>query len=940
MAFNSISGTSNSSVSKGIGGLVSGMDTDELVTGMTADIQNKIDKQLQEKQKTEWQQETYRSLTKAMSEFNNKYFSSTSTTNITNPDFFSSYILNNPDVSSKYVSLSGAIEKANNVKVNQILQLAEKAKYNREIDMSQRMTGTLDTDKIKNLSGSTLTFYLDGITKDITLDDIDNSTDLASQLNEKLREAFGTRATNLYKTTDNHYVLKEGNRYFKANEDGSYINDSSGNAQEEPISDASQLTQIYRDAVQVSTDSNGIQFKLTDKSSTFALHNASTASILGAEKGALKVEAGTSGKKLEIDLGAVSVLSGSKLEFTIDGVKKTVDLGNDIHKGNLGNILDRRFKEMGLSDVTVSVADGKLTLDGGTKIISIDGASGGQYKDAVILGKATNGILDRLYNNGSKNVTTSLNPSQSSPALTKDQLAENLSGLELSFTIEHEEKDGSKVIKNKTIRLGTVTDMADLEKQLNEKLKNAFGEDTVIAKVEDGNISFTSEKETIKIQTFQADVFSNDKEGIIGINAGTSSKLNLNMSLSEIVDGYDKVESAEQRKLTINGVDIEIELHDTLSSIMQKVNHSGAGVTMTYSPMTGKIMMESNNTGALEKIAIGNDKRTTSAVEEMLFGVGKNDGRTKIEDGKNSRAVLTIDGTEMTVERASNNISIDGMNMTFKEVYKNDETSGATALPALDFNVSTDTDKVVENIKGFVDAYNAIVKAVSDEINTRHDRKYPPLTDAQREEMTDSQIEKWEAKAREGLLYQDTALSGVLSQLRLSLYQSVDGVTGFITDCGISTGDYADNGQLKIDETKLRKVLTENPSMVVDLFTKQSDIDFIAEPKTAADTEDVAVRKKESGLMVRFQDILQRAVGTGSVKGTLLQMAGLEGDRTNDDNTFTTRLEDIDDKIDDLKKELASAQERYWSQFTALEKYINQMNQQSSAILGQFGYSQ
>lgn len=940
MAFNSVSGTSNSSVSKGIGGLVSGLETDELVKGMTADIQNKIDKQLQEKQKIEWQQETYRSLTKAMSEFNNKYFSSTSMTNITDPSFFSSYILNNPDISSKYVSLSGSIEKANNVKVNQISQLAEKAKYDNNIDVSGRMTGVLDTANIKKLSGSTLTFYLDGITKDVTLNDIGNSNDLETQLNNKLGEAFGTRATNIYKKTDNHYVVKENNKYYKANEDGTYINDSSGNPEEDTtITDTNQLTQIFQNAVQVSTDGDALQFKLADKSSTFALHTASAATLLGVDKGALKVEAGTSGTKLEIGLGGVTALSGAKLDFTIDGVKKTVDLGDDITIDNLGTILSRRFTDLGITGVTVSVdrTNRKLTIDGGTKTISIDGASGGQYTDTVVLGKETNGILDELHNNNSKNVTTSLNPPQPSNSdLSKDQLAQNLSGLELNFTISHEEEDGSTVTKSKTIRLGTVESMEDLENQLNEKLKNAFGKDTVKAEVdENGKISFTSEKETIKIQTFQADVFSNDIEGIIGINAGTSSKLNLNMSLSEIVDGYGKVENAKDRKLTINGVDIEVELHDTLSTIMQKVNHSGAGVTMTYSPMTGKVMMESNNTGALEKIEFGAAERDDSVLEKILFDVDNYAAHHK--DGKNSRAELIIDGTTMIVERPSNNISIDGMNMTLKELYNTDT---ASPLDPLTFNVTTDTDKVVENIKGFVEAYNAIVKGISDEINTRHDRKYPPLTDAQREEMSDKQIEKWEEKAREGLLYRDTALNGVLSQMRLSLYQSVDGVDGFITDCGISTGDYADNGQLKIDETKLRKVLTENPSMVADLFTKQSDIDFIAEPTTPADTEDMATRKKESGLMVRFQDILQRAVGTGSVKGTLLQMAGLEGDRTDEDNTLTTKMEDIDKKVKDLKKELASAQERYWSQFTALEKYINQMNQQSSALLGQFGYSQ
>ena len=92
--FSSVSGSSSSkssSVSKGIGGLVSGLDTDTLVENMTAGTQNKIDRQKQEYQKVTWKQEAYRTHIKGLMEFNDKYFSYTSSTNITDPSFFESY---------------------------------------------------------------------------------------------------------------------------------------------------------------------------------------------------------------------------------------------------------------------------------------------------------------------------------------------------------------------------------------------------------------------------------------------------------------------------------------------------------------------------------------------------------------------------------------------------------------------------------------------------------------------------------------------------------------------------------------------------------------------------------------------------------------------------------------------------------------------------------
>lgn len=915
MSFSSVSGTSATSVSKGIGGLVSGMDTDELVTGMTSDLQNKIDQQLQEKQKIEWQQETYRTLIKGVSEFQSKYFSSTSTNNITKASFFEAFVQNNLSETSKYASLSGSLKNAGSISIEQITQLAETAKYSNQVDVSEKMHGKLGD--VTKLSGSNLTFYLDGVTKTIKLDDIHDESDLQNQLNKELEDAFGKRTQYnkdqlaVYKN-GLHYMVKDGDAYYKVDKDGNYLGangnvvSSKDEAAAVAVNNLDDWKFAEKGAVQVKVDNKGLRFQLTDNSSTFAIHSGSGANILGVEDGVLKIDAGTSENKLEIEIGAgLRALSGATLNFTVGGNKQSVTLDDIKSLNDLTKQLNSK-----LSGVSANVVEGKLILDGKGDKISIDSAK----SDVTVLGKKSDGILSPLSVNG-KSISTSINGFDKN----KDIIT-NLSGIELSFNV-----DGT----TKTIRLSDVTDTSNLQEQLNAKLQNAFGKGTVTAKVDDkGKITFTSGKE-MTIRNFQTNVFSNDSEGIIGINGGTSSKLNLNMSVSDIA-GYDKIQASNQRNLTINGIDIEIGVHDTLNTIIQKVNQSDANVTMSYSPMTGKVSLETANTGSTEKIVIGKDG-APSNLEKALFDVG---GNVTYTQGKNSKALITVDGKTMQMERASNSISINGMDLQLKSTYNVDNSEAA-----LTFDVTTDVDKVVENIKGFVEDYNAVIKSITDEINTRHDRKYPPLTDAQKEEMSDAQIEKWEAKAREGLLYKDTALSNLVSSLRSSLYQKVDGVPGFFTDCGISTGDYKSNGQLVVNETKLRKVLNENPSMVIDLFTKQSDIEFIAKPTTAADVEDMALRRKESGFMVRFQDVLQQAVGTGTVKGTLLQNAGIENDRTESENTMSKKLDSIEDKVKALQKKLVSARERYWKQFTAMEKYLSQMNQQSASLLSQFGYS-
>src|SRR5690554_6788771 len=90
----SINSLYGSSVNKGFGGLMSGLDTDELVKQMTAVTRNKINRQYQAKQKLLYRQEAYREVSKKLLAFSDKYFSfaAGSKTNILSPSFFASNI--------------------------------------------------------------------------------------------------------------------------------------------------------------------------------------------------------------------------------------------------------------------------------------------------------------------------------------------------------------------------------------------------------------------------------------------------------------------------------------------------------------------------------------------------------------------------------------------------------------------------------------------------------------------------------------------------------------------------------------------------------------------------------------------------------------------------------------------------------------------------------
>ncbi|UZW67081.1 flagellar filament capping protein FliD [Priestia flexa] len=142
-------------------------------------------------------------------------------------------------------------------------------------------------------------------------------------------------------------------------------------------------------------------------------------------------------------------------------------------------------------------------------------------------------------------------------------------------------------------------------------------------------------------------------------------------------------------------------------------------------------------------------------------------------------------------------------------------------------NVSNNTDKAVESIKDFVTKYNELIATLNGKTTEERYRDYSPLTDAQRESLTDKQAEQWEEKAKSGLLKNDSILSSGLNQMRSNWYSAVSGITGEfkqLTDIGITTStNYMDRGKLVINETKLKEALEKDPQSVMDLFSKNGE---------------------------------------------------------------------------------------------------------------------
>ena len=97
---------------------------------------------------------------------------------------------------------------------------------------------------------------------------------------------------------------------------------------------------------------------------------------------------------------------------------------------------------------------------------------------------------------------------------------------------------------------------------------------------------------------------------------------------------------------------------------------------------------------------------------------------------------------------------------------------------------------------------------------------FPPLTEEQKSEMSEKDIELWEEKAMSGLLRNDSILQGIVYDMRKALNDRVAGVDIGLSDIGITTGKWYEHGKLYLDEDKFRKTIAEEPDKVEELFMK------------------------------------------------------------------------------------------------------------------------
>ena len=385
----------------------------------------------------------------------------------------------------------------------------------------------------------------------------------------------------------------------------------------------------------------------------------------------------------------------------------------------------------------------------------------------------------------------------------------------------------------------------------------------------------------------------------------------------------------------------------TLNDLATAFSNSGANVQGGYDTVNDSFSLYNKTSGSANKIGLKANNDTSADLLNKLH-LASYDGQTntlgnEISFTKNNlteaavgtNAKATIDGK--TYESDTNKLNVANVIYNFNGVSaKNaDGTYQASTI-----SVSQDTDKIVDNVKKFVETYNTLIDSLNTKYREEKNTDYKPLTKKQEGEMTESQIDKWNEKAKSGLLYHDNNIYSIISDMRESLYTKVDAVDTVLTDAkgnkysyntmsSIGITSSTNQGHITLDEEKLKKALTEDPDCVYQLFASDQDSTYVAGStnKNQADT----YTSKSDYLNTGIANRLYNSMNTNISK--LESYAGTSKE-TDDESYLGKLITNMNTKMTSFQTLMKSYESKLYKKYDAMEVALSKLGAQLSYITG------
>lgn len=449
-----------------------------------------------------------------------------------------------------------------------------------------------------------------------------------------------------------------------------------------------------------------------------------------------------------------------------------------------------------------------------------------------------------------------------------------------------------------------------------------------VAKIKAFDIKFNPDNDTF--ETKYGDTALKQAEGMLNHNKEelsknyedkyqTDGKFDINL----IKDEEEKKKYNELKSAT-DSLSKEIEdyktANDTDKSLYEKyvnINTDAEGnetVTAVSSTETGdkKVAIDAEVKNRNEKIKnditsqYQNKAKNSYEMYNKMSSYASSNGAVRIS-GQDSE--IELNGAKFTSNTST--FSINGLTIQATAKTNGDESVTITT--------DTDVDAIYKSIKDMFTEYNKLIKSMDEAYNADSSKGYEPLTDEEKDAMSDTEVEKWETKIKDSLLRKDDTLNSVANTLKNDMASSfiINGKSYALSSFGISTLGYFASGENEkgvyhIDgdkddtttsgnEDKLRAAIASDPETVVSFFSQ---------------------------LCTKLYTDLGNKMASSSVSSAYTIY---------NDKQMNTQYSEYNTKISDAESKVSTWEDYYYSKFSAMESALAKLNSQSSSMSGLFG---
>lgn len=311
-----------------------------------------------------------------------------------------------------------------------------------------------------------------------------------------------------------------------------------------------------------------------------------------------------------------------------------------------------------------------------------------------------------------------------------------------------------------------------------------------------------------------------------------------------------------------------------------------------------------DTTSSEYQTALKNMVETVNSAHDLSSNAQYNTKAKKVEG---EDAEIWLNGVQYTGSSSTftiNNLTIEALATT-----GNDEISITT---------STDTQGIYDKVKDFLTEYNNIINEMTKLYNADSSKGYDPLTDDEKDSMSDKEIEKWETKIKDSLLRNDTTLSGVMSAMTTAMSQAVEinGKKYSLSSFGIHTLGY------------LNAADNEQNAYHIDGDEDDTNTSGNADKLMTAISEDPDTVMQ---FMQQVTTNLYNAIGD-KMKSTTLSSAFT----IYNDKQMATQYTDYTKLIKEWETKISDKEDYYYKKFSSMESALAKLNSTQSSLSGYF----